>query len=330
MTNTTQLSVLSFRGLALVFAVAAGACGDQTAPCPGVMTAEGRCVAPDAATSDAGSSPDAGSIDAAASDAAPPDAAPPDAGFDACAPDELACNEVDDDCDGIVDEEVQTTFYADADGDGFGDPATTCAACAATSCPEGRWVENDADCDDGAEDVHPADDPSAPELVCNEVDDDCDGVVDEGVQTTFYADMDGDGFGDAGATVEACAAPSGYVDNADDCADTDARAHPGQTEYFATSVMGLPGVYDFNCSGTVEYARDHSRYGLGPVASAAPVPAGRCTDRCDGQDHWVGGYPPCGGIASYWYCGVTDPSSGRKICLINLNPVVLEATALCH
>ncbi|MCB9742319.1 MAG: putative metal-binding motif-containing protein [Alphaproteobacteria bacterium] len=94
---------------------------------------------------------------------------------------------------------------ADDDGDGF--PASL-------------------DCDDGDADVYPE-----AEERCNDVDDDCDDSVDEeGVDgADFYPDGDGDGFG-AGDGVSACEAPSGHVDNAEDCDDGDASVHPGADE----------------------------------------------------------------------------------------------------
>ncbi len=56
-----------------------------------------------------------------------------------------SCNGRDDDCDGLVDEEVLVTYWPDGDGDGFGDiDGTTTDAC---SAPEG-FAENDGDCDD--------------------------------------------------------------------------------------------------------------------------------------------------------------------------------------
>ncbi len=64
----------------------------------------------------------------------------------------------------------------------------------------------DGDCDDADAGVN----PGAAES-CNGVDDDCDGEVDEGVLATFYADADGDGYGDAASTAEACEAPTGFV-----------------------------------------------------------------------------------------------------------------------
>ena len=57
----------------------------------------------------------------------------------------------------------------------------------------------------------------------------CDGTVDEGVTDTFYTDADGDGFGDAESTIEACDAPDGTVPNGNDCDDSEAAMfHPTQ------------------------------------------------------------------------------------------------------
>lgn len=82
---------------------------------------------------------------------------------------------------------------------------------------------SDIDCDDNDLNVF----PGAPE-VCNNKDDDCDGMVDEGVQSTFYADTDNDGYGDPVNTFLGCNAPPGYVANGNDCNDSDANlTQPG-------------------------------------------------------------------------------------------------------
>jgi hypothetical protein len=133
------------------------------------------------------------------------------------------CNGVDDDCDGSADEALLSTFWRDADGDNFGDPAVTLAACG----PTAGWVANDDDCDDGAASVS----PTSPEL-CNLTDDDCDGSVDEAAldALTWWRDTDGDGFGLAGSTTTACALPGGYASNDDDCNDANNSAYPGAPE----------------------------------------------------------------------------------------------------
>ena len=58
--------------------------------------------------------------------------------------------------------------------------------------------------------------------------DDMDSEVGEG--TTWYADADGDLFGDENNSVVACMQSSGYVNNSDDCNDADATINPNATE----------------------------------------------------------------------------------------------------
>jgi hypothetical protein len=132
-----------------------------------------------------------------------------------------ACDGIDNDCDSDVDEGVQTTFYRDADGDGYGDSSDSQDAC---SAPSG-YVTNSTDCDDSDSAVN----PGATEA-CDGIDNDCDSDVDEGVQTTFYRDADGDGYGDSSDSQDACSAPSGYVTDNTDCDDSDSAVNPGATE----------------------------------------------------------------------------------------------------
>ena len=150
------------------------------------------------------------------------------------------CDETDNDCDGSVDEGVGFTWYADADGDGYGDAASSTTACDA---PPGYSANGD-DCDDSAPSAHPGG-----VEVCNGADDDCDGVVDGPSAlnaTTWYADSDSDGYGDAATSTDACSAPSGFVADGTDCNDADTGANPGATET-------CNGVDD-NCDGTTDEA----------------------------------------------------------------------------
>ena len=66
--------------------------------------------------------------------------------------------------------------------------------------------------------------------VCDDLDNDCDGEVDEGLVTVVYADVDGDGYGDPTSAIETCAPLTGHVEDATDCDDTDAHSHPGASE----------------------------------------------------------------------------------------------------
>ncbi len=150
------------------------------------------------------------------------------------------CDGVDNDCDGTIDEDDAadaSTWYADADGDGYGDASDTTQAC---SAPSGT-VADSSDCDDTDSAVHPAAAES-----CNGIDDDCDGSVDEGVLDTYWADVDGDGYGDSSSTTEACSAPSGYVADATDCDDSDAAVSPAGSE-------ACNGIDD-DCDGVVDEA----------------------------------------------------------------------------
>jgi hypothetical protein len=112
------------------------------------------------------------------------------------------------------------SYWEDADGDGYGAPATFGSAC---ELPPGA-VENGDDCDDASPDVHPGVDDE-----CNGVDDDCDGDVDSGAPV-WYPDADEDGFGAASGALTSCERPDGYIANSDDCDDQDAAVHPGGTE----------------------------------------------------------------------------------------------------
>jgi hypothetical protein len=131
------------------------------------------------------------------------------------------CNGFDDDCDALIDEGVKTTFYADGDGDTYGNSASTTQACTA---PNG-FVGNQTDCNDASAAVN----PGATEI-CNAIDDDCDTQIDEGVKTTFYADNDADTFGDAASSVQACTNPGGRVTNSTDCDDGDTNVYPSAPE----------------------------------------------------------------------------------------------------
>ncbi|MBM4366366.1 MAG: putative metal-binding motif-containing protein [Deltaproteobacteria bacterium] len=82
------------------------------------------------------------------------------------------CDQIDDDCDGDGDQDDDVpTWYADDDADGYGDGDESLADCFA---PAG-FVADGTDCNDD----DPLVNPGAAETGRNEVDENCDGVIDE-------------------------------------------------------------------------------------------------------------------------------------------------------
>ncbi|MBI5794642.1 FG-GAP repeat protein, partial [Candidatus Uhrbacteria bacterium] len=148
------------------------------------------------------------------------------------------CNDVDDDCDGEVDEQVIPTWYQDEDLDSYGNPEVALVVC---DQPDG-YVADNTDCDDTDATAY----PSAPES-CDGADNDCDGEVDEEVIPTWYQDEDEDSWGDPLTSLFQCEAPVGWVDNAQDCDDTSADVNPDGVEICDDGI-------DEDCNGVVDDA----------------------------------------------------------------------------
>lgn len=70
------------------------------------------------------------------------------------------------------------------------------------------------------------------------------GDCKEGRVSTYFADADGDGYGDLAKPLQACVPPQGYVANKEDCDDTNAAIHPKAEE--------LPDGLDNNCNGKTD------------------------------------------------------------------------------
>lgn len=122
-----------------------------------------------------------------------------------------------------------------------------------------------------------------------------------------YRDNDGDGFGDPNVSQVGCdnvAAPVGWTVDRTDCDDSDARAFPGQTQWFAGVSNG--GTFDFNCNGKLdkeipEYPGEACKICGEPTrcSSSDRCPVGKNADRpqsrlsCALYKNVLGGYT-CG------------------------------------
>ncbi len=224
---------------------------------------------------------------------------------------EVTCDNLDNDCDGSVDE------GCDDDMDGFCDMAFSNLG--ASVCTKAG-----ADCNDGDANIN----PSAPE-VCDLVDNNCNNKIDD--QPTdgnaYYVDCDGDTYpATSSNAISACAAPldsaagllCGGAANATwttktpagvdfDCNDADADFYPGQTAYF-TSAGSPPSspAYDYNCSGVEErFDTDVFTGNINDPCPPAIYMLTRTGSRCvvpANATAWAGGLPACGANAIYTTC----------------------------
>ncbi len=147
------------------------------------------------------------------------------------------CSGTADDDDATVDVSTLATWYRDSDQDGYGDAATTSAACDDPSTVATAWVSDDSDCNDRDSEVH----PGAAEICdSRDIDNDCNGLADDldagvlvSTMSDWYLDDDGDGYGSL-THVAACDDPSSstadYVANSSDCDDTQSSINPAASE----------------------------------------------------------------------------------------------------
>ncbi len=174
------------------------------------------------------------------------------------------CDGKDDDCNGSVDEGCACTA-----------PATQVCGTDVGVCQTGTQS-----CDAGFWSVCQGDVPPTPE-VCDGKDDDCNGVVDDRLDTTWYADTDGDGHGDPATSVQACGAPTGYVSLGDDCNDGNASVHPGATEVCNGIDDNCDGVVDPGCN-CVDGTTRSCGSGVGACQPGTQACAGGQWSACNG------------------------------------------------
>ena len=150
----------------------------------------------------------------------------------ACIHPRRMCDELDNKCDGQVDEGVGTTYYVDRDGDGFGDDDSI-------EVHSIRGVaEVGGDCDDTNDTVN----PDADEL-CDNIDNNCNSSMDEDMTNTYYLMR----MAMVLVTMRPCwkrVIDEDYVENSADCDDLDPNVHPLATE----SCDDI----DNNCDGQID------------------------------------------------------------------------------
>jgi hypothetical protein len=127
--------------------------------------------------------------------------------------------------------------FVDVDGDGYGSDLVP----SSRSCDvQPGFATQAGDCNDYRANAH----PGAKEI-CDDVDNNCDGKVNEGLEMgTYYKDADGDGYGDRFSMDSRTGCAPGYASTRDDCNDMDKDIHPGAKE----SCNNV----DDNCNGRID------------------------------------------------------------------------------
>ena len=174
------------------------------------------------------------------------------------------------------------TYYQDNDGDGYGS-LINAEFCLSTA-PVG-YSNRTGDCNDN----NAAGYPGATE-VCDGIDNNCDGQIDEDFPlVTYYFDVDGDGYGSPNNPIQArCFQPINTVTNNLDCDDQNASVHPGAPE--------LCDGIDNDCDGQIDedfplitfyFDVDGDGYGNpnSPIQARCIVPAGTVSNNLDCDDN---------------------------------------------
>jgi hypothetical protein len=140
------------------------------------------------------------------------------------------CDNIDNDCNGSVDDSVTRSCGTDVG---------TCSTGTET-CSSGSWGSCQGSTGSSTE-------------VCDGQDNDCDGGTDENVKPTYYFDSDNDGYGTS-AGLTRCNPLADYnATQTGDCDDDDDSIHPGANQYCSGNVDndcdGDAACADSECNG---------------------------------------------------------------------------------
>jgi hypothetical protein len=242
-------------------------------------------------------------------------------------------NALDDDCDGDVDEGL-SAYYPDADGDGFGDEAASGSY--ALSSPLNHVTDN-TDCDDNNSGRY----PGAVEIANNGIDENCSDTD----LITYYADSDGDTYGNAAEYRDVDGSvPASYVLDDTDCNDDQPAAHPGASE------IADDGI-DQDCTGAdaVRFYRDYDDDGYGGVTTSSVTetgaPIGYVETGTDCDDSAAGVHPGatelqngtddnCNGVVDEFFSVTTYTGTGfgyvtNKNATVTFSATVSSSTSSC-
>ncbi|HEY0715768.1 MAG TPA: MopE-related protein, partial [Polyangia bacterium] len=204
--------------------------------------------------------------------------------------------------------------YLDQDGDGFGlaDPRGPKRMCEVLA----GYTTKPGDCNDYDRNANPMGTE-----VCNLQDDDCDGMLNEGLaMVTVYKDEDGDGYGGrlTTETMVGCTNGLGWSSTRDDCDDKDRMVNPGRKE--------MCNYKDDNCNGRVDE-------GVRPVCgvgwcrreasscemNAACVPNPPKTETCNGFDD------DCDGVDDNGATCASGNTCYKGLCMTNQQAQMMMA-----
>ena len=160
----------------------------------------------------------------------------------ACSPsDGNPCDPIDEDCVWGAGLTSSTFVMPDGSPPNLGHTGMPCAWLGMTDS-DMDGTPDAAECDEAA--AENADQHPYADEICNDLDDNCDGQIDEGLLEEWYEDVDGDGFG-GGESVLSCNSMDAMTRDGSDCDDGDAEVHPDAVEVWGDE-------RDNDCDGSVD------------------------------------------------------------------------------